>query len=286
MKPGDQVLAPALPAQQFHFAPDAPQRDIDACLTAQPALVALLVRSDDRTKQILRTSGGLLTAAAEELAAFSETFARECGWRGRGHMFTKPDAVPDAVVSAHPRCEEFLERSRTFPWHRLLDVRAAIEELVFTTWALPRDHPRERWTWLPDDLIRAFSIVLVQELEDRNQVLVYSLRPTPHVPDLHFTQAMGESVSAARQRLRNVYEEADQLLAAEPRVAATPTAGGTLLPPAEIRRNVIVFYLRHLIDPPKPWSTIAREIGRKGDQRKKLKQDDTRARRLLSEIRC
>jgi hypothetical protein len=137
----------SIPTASVRFAPDANTRDIDAAVTAQAALVILLLH-DQRTRGFLNTFEGLMDHA-RRLAAFYDDFARECGWRNRAHMFTDP-WLHDETRS--PRIEQFVAEGVNYPRSRLAGYRAAADHLIYTVWALPRDHPREQWSWLAVDL--------------------------------------------------------------------------------------------------------------------------------------
>jgi hypothetical protein len=264
-----------LASTQFGFASDARTRDIDAHFGARTVLVTLLTRCDARSKQLLTTFGGLWEDA-RQLAAFCDDFARDCGWANRRAMFTAPEAH-DAERS--PRYQEFDDRHRTFPWNRLADFPAAADELVFTTWGLPRDHPRERWSWLTADLMRCLVIALVDEIFDENNVIGFSCRPQQRPIDLHFISRAGEPVAETRRRLKALFADAETALS-----EGVPRQGGTLLSPEKISRDVRVFYLRQMADPPVTWHALEKQIGLRGDQRANVKQCYKRGRRLLSEV--
>jgi hypothetical protein len=92
---------PVFRDQPFMFRAGAPERDILAHLISRTELMRLLV-DDPQVTHLFRAVGDLARVASL-LAQYADLVARECGWRGRGHMYAEPTLYPDPVQPVHRR---------------------------------------------------------------------------------------------------------------------------------------------------------------------------------------
>lgn len=268
----------------------AAPRDAGAHLFMRCALLKLLVH-DKRVLACFETfAGGEVFRAVSLVAGAGELVAQACGWRDRAHMYADP-ARHDDVLQASAQGVVYRELLDTFPWARVsADFPAVAAHMVYETWDLPRQHPRERWDWLCDDLLLLYLLSLQGFIEGRQMFVTAT---TEHampvaVPEvtLSFTASPSETSLQALRRMKALYDEAQALLGPD-----SPSRRGADLDDARLTRDVTWFYRRVLKHPRDNESAVAREYHATmhagqhtaSDHRSTVRQAVTRARRLLAE---
>jgi hypothetical protein len=269
----------------FRFRDGVPERDIFAHLISREGFLRLLM-DDPQVMQLYRTFGNLVTIMSP-LAQLADVVARECGWRDRQHMY----AEPKRYAHQSPHWDAFEKQVSAFPWDRLSTFNREAEPLIHGTWRLPREHARERWGWLTDDLRRLLILALEDEMCDRLSVMAFDAqRGASPTLDVSFKTGTNESTADARRRLRQLYEESDAALGP---VVPEPQHRGTILDEDRLRRDVEWFYRNQIQQPRRSQRWLAsayveqqRATGTtlSPDQHDTISSGIKRARKLLSEI--
>ena len=275
--------------RKFAFRDGAAPRDIKAHLVSRAALMQHLIVDTRVTDLCCTFDGGRIADVACLIGELGDVFARECGWRDRGHMYSEPELHDDAVRQT-PHRDDYLAQLAAFPWPTVkADFPPLAAHFVHDTWGLRRAHAREQWGWLCDDLLELFVLSLWSAIEGRQFLIHYancgSAAATPTI-EVHFTKSPNESLDEARRRLKQVTQEADAALR-----AGRERPRGTIVDEERLWRDVEWFYRRVLKKPSDSERAVAKAYhhavpadGTSSDHSLTIRAGVARARRLLSEI--